>query len=108
MKFSLNIPNRVLLLSNLPSESNILTLKVIKKLKEDIGFSDEELVQNEIKMVDTENGKKHLTWKIDSKNKEVEIGLKGIEIIVNVLKDLDKQNKLTEQHIELYDMFVGE
>jgi len=110
MKISLNILERILLMGILPAEDNIVTIRVVRKLKEDIGFSEEELIKWNIKSVLNENKQNVLTWNAEktNENKEIDFGLKGIEIISEVLKDLSKKKKITEQHLSLYDKFVEE
>lgn len=105
MLFKLKVIDRVLLNGLLPVENDIVTLKVIKKLREDIGFSEEELKQTGLRK--SEDGKS-VNWDNDSVEKEIEIGEKGQEIIFEELKSMNKQKKLTEDHFHLYDLFVGD
>jgi hypothetical protein len=102
MKYNLSVLERVLLLNVLPAEESFLTMKISKKLKEDLGFSEDEIKGNEIKI--TKEGQ--VTWKQGSPDKEIEIGEKALDIIVGTLKKLNETKKITESHIGLYERFV--
>lgn len=93
---------RLTLLSILPKEGNFLTLKIVRKLREDLSFDEKE---HQILKFEQEAGM--IKW--DTKNdfqKDVNIGEKTFETIANVLKSLDESNKLTEQHFGIYERFV--
>jgi bacterioferritin (cytochrome b1) len=105
MKVSLNIVERIIVLGILPIESNIVNLKVIKKLKEDVGFSEEEVLKYDLKI---ENDQIKWNAAFTNEVKEIEIGIVGLELISNILKDLNTKNKLTEQHLSLFDKIIGE
>jgi len=97
------IKDRLLLLGLLPKEGNILTLKVIRKLRENLSFSEEELA--EYKFVQDEG---RINWTEPEKpTRDIQIGKEGKKIIKEALKELDKQKKLTEDHIDLYEKYVG-
>lgn len=98
----LSIADRLILLSILPQESDIITLKIIRKLKDDLSFSEDELAQIKFKI---ENDT--VSWEGNVPNKEVSIGEKATDIIVEAFKKLNSQKKLKEEHIYLYDKFVG-
>lgn len=103
MLVSLSLIERVILLSILPAEGNITTIRVIQKLKENVGFDEEELIKYNIKF--NEN---RITWNSEYTNvsKDVEFGQIGIDMIVKALKTLDESGKVTEQHLSLFDKFI--
>jgi len=104
MKYTLSVFDRLILLNIFPSESNIITLRIVRELKMLIGFSEIEHRKLEIHL-DQESGNVH--WKKDAENDiEIEIGDVGRSIIVDALKSLNEKNKLSEQHISLYEKFV--
>lgn len=107
MFFSLSILDRINLLKILPTENNIMTMKIVKQLKDVLGFNEDDYKKYSIKITE-KDGIQTIIWDTTIEKKDLEIGIKGIEIISKALKDLSNNNKLTEQHIELYDMFVGE
>lgn len=107
-KTSLSILERVLILNLLPAEENVITLRIIKNLKSTLSFSEDEIKKYDIRTVADETGKSSLRWKPDAPNKDVEIGPKCTEIIIQALNALNDKKKLTEAHLSIYDKFVGE
>lgn len=99
---NLNVKERLMLLGLLPNEGNFANLKIIRKLQEDLSFSEEE--HQEFGLKETEQGVEWVT--AADREKEVEIGLKASEIIADALKDLDRKNKLQVDHISLFEKFV--
>lgn len=103
----LNVFERLKALQILPKEGNIVTLRVVQELGKNLSFKDEEFEEFEIK--EKKEGKGGVSWNAKGKEGvEIEIGPKGHEIIAEALKDLDKQKKLTFEHISLYEKFVKE
>ena len=101
MKF--NIKDRLALLTILPKEGNITTLKIVRKLREDLSFSEEE--HKILNFRTMENGM--TLWNEDpSVKKEIEVGEKATDVIIGTLKNLDKSNKLHEDHLSLWDLFI--
>ena len=99
----LSVFERLILLNILPKEGDITTLKIIRKLKDDLSFSEEEHTALQFK---NEDGQ--IMWKEDADiQKEIEIGEKASDIIAEALKSLNKAKKLTEAHISIYERFTG-
>lgn len=97
------IKDRLILLNILPKEGNILTLKVVRKLREALSFSEEELA--EYKFV---QDNERLSWTEPEKpTRDISVGKEGKKIIRESLEKLDKEKKLTEDHIDLYEKYVG-
>lgn len=105
MLFKLKIIDRLLLNSVLPVENDILTLKIVRKIREACSFDEAETKAIGFSLSED---KTSTVWKDDSIEKEIEIGEKGVEIIHDSLKELNKQKKLTENHFHLYELFVGD
>jgi hypothetical protein len=98
----LSVYERLLLLNILPKEGDLTTLKIVRDLKEDLSFSEEEHKALQFKR---ENG--NTMWKENADiGKDISIGEKANDIIVDSLKALNKAKKLQESHIELYERFV--
>ena len=98
----LGVLERTVVMQLLPTESDYITYKVVTDLRDDLGFSEEELKEFEIKSEGTQ-----ITW--DSKKakvKEVKIGVEGAKIIGEALKKLDEQGKINVQNASLYEKFV--
>jgi hypothetical protein len=106
MKVTLSILERLLILNLLPGENDIITLRLVRKLKDQIGFTDEELVT--LNMRSEQEGNRSLTkWDQDkATDTEFELSEKVVDIIRDELKNLDKIKKLTENHISLYTKIV--
>ena len=101
----LTVKERVILLSVLPGEGDFLSLKLVRKLREDLSFSEEETKMFEMKH---DKAKGQISWdpNCTGVEKEVEIGLKTYEIIKEALEALNRQKKLQDGMIELYEKFV--
>jgi len=106
MKVKLDIMERVVLFNLLPKEGNFMTLKVLRQAKEKIGLDPKELKDCKVKQ-DPEKGT--LTWDADKDpHKEIEFNREVKKIIVDTLEKMDKDGKLSDQHISLYEKFVEE
>ena len=101
MKIKLNVLERVILLGLLPKDENYLTFKLITQLKADLSFSDEEIKKYEIKIL--EDGR--VSW-MRTGNKEIEIGETIEAMIVEKLKAVEKEKKINDENVSLYEKFV--
>jgi len=98
----LNTLSRLILLNTLPKEGNIMTLKIVRELREELSFSEEEHKELNFREQD---GK--LSWDmITEDEKKIEIGEKATDVIVETLKKLDRENKLHEDHLPIWEMFI--
>ena len=101
MEFS--IKERIVLLFSLPTEGNITALKIMRKMREDLSFSEEE--HKEFKLVIENN--KAPTWDYENQTKkDIPIGEKATDIIKDMLQKLDREQKLTIDHMALWEMFM--
>lgn len=97
----LSVLNRILILSVVPVEGDLLTMRVVKNFREKVSFTENELVEFNLK-----NNNGMFTWDRNKERKiEFEITPKETEMIKEGIEKLNKENKLTEQFIELCDMF---
>ncbi len=94
---------RMALLTILPREGNIVTLKIVRQLREELAPSEEEATKYGIDF--NERG---VSWKTEPPEKEIIIGEKATDIVVRALKDADAMGKLTESHISVYEKFIKE
>jgi len=102
----LTVLERLALLNILPKEGNFITLKIVRKLREDLSFSEEE-----IKRLEFKEDEGRVSWnprEAEKIIKDIKIGNKANSIIVEILEKLDKEKKLTDQHFTLYEKFIGE
>ena len=98
----LDVRERLVLLSVLPPEGDFITLKVVRKLKENLSFSEDE-----IKLYKFVQTGANVTWndKIEQ-SKPIEIGTKAKEVIQEALRKLNDDKKLKDDHFSIYEKFV--
>jgi len=98
----LNVFERLVLLPILPAEGDFLTLKIMRELKESLSMSQTDLDEFEVKQAGEQ-----VTWnEKGNEEREIEIGEKATEIVIDSLKKLDKEKKLTDRHFTVYEKFV--
>ena len=100
----LQMRDRLVLLNILPAEGDILTIKVVHKLRMELAPSEKELKDYNIKQ---ENGQ--IIWD-DAREKKIgaqekKIGPKAYSIIEEAFEKLSKEKKLNEGHLETYEKF---
>lgn len=101
----LNVFERLNLLSILPREGDFITLKILRELREDLSFSEEENAKLDFKQLD--DGRVSWNNKVAKDLiKDVKIGRKAESIIREELEKLNSQKKLKDIHLELYEKFV--
>ena len=102
---------RLMALGVLPKEGDYTTLTVIRKAQEMLSFTEEEMAKYNFKTVggtDAE-GKPTQQTQWDDKAEQVtdlRLGAKAISLIGEALEKLDKDKKLTPQHMSVYEKFV--
>ena len=127
----LTVVERITLINSLPAKGNFLTLKIVRKLTESLSFNEEEhkklgfreeyicpncqesvyaSVMVKCGKCDVDMGRTGMvSWNPEEEfEKEVHIGDKAKAIIVEALKALDGNKALAEQHMSLYEKFIGE
>jgi hypothetical protein len=105
MKCTLTVRQRIDLNGVLPREANLTAIRMIRELREDLSFSDDE--HKRINLQYHANGA--VGWdqrKAKALTKTVEVPETIRKMLETSFKSLDKDCKLTEEHIDLYDMFV--
>jgi hypothetical protein len=103
----LSVRDRLLLLEILPREGDITTIRLVRKLREDLSFSEEEHEVLGLSYTQNPNGTTGVTWnELNEVPVEFEFGLKVTELIRDSLNTLNTQKKLTEAHLALYDLFT--
>jgi hypothetical protein len=101
MNAQLNVGERMIILSVLPKEGSIITIKLIRDLISRLGLSAEEFVEFGIKQDGSslkfnEKGQKRLDFELHDAE---------IELIRKSLKELDSKGKLIAEMIPIWDMF---
>ena|SRR3990167_7681875 len=100
----LGIADRLRLLSVLPAEGNLVTLKIVRDLKDSLSFSEAEVADCKMKFEGTS-----VMWdESTDPMKDIPIGERATDVIVERLKSLDSQRKLTLEILPLYERFIPE
>jgi len=131
----LSVLERVLLSQALPAQGSFTNLKLLREARETLSFTEEEnkelnfrqegesLQWTGLKIINKATGKPvegsvEFVEKMVTKNpelfeqrlsvedKDFEFGEVVTDLIVKALKDLDDQEKLTNDHLPLYEKFI--
>ena len=130
----LTLEERMNLIKILPPQGDIMTLKIVRKLRETVSFSEEELgsmnVRYEFKCLTegcnntvilpvTTECPDHNTLmaatgqmnfvipsELQDKTKEIHMGPQALIIVTDALKRADEAKQLTDAHISLYEKFL--
>jgi len=98
----LTVLERLVLLSILPKEGDFTTLKLVRKLRENLSFDEGE--HEKLKFVQDGD---QVRWNESALSpKHVAIGEKMSDLIRDALKKLNDEKKLREEHFSLYEKFV--
>lgn len=101
----LNTLERIVLLNLLPKEGDIVTLRVVKEVQEEVGFKGEELEALNFK--NTPQGGMMWDTKAGEKTIEVKIGKAAVGILLGHLKSLSESKRLPIDALSLYDKLEG-
>jgi len=105
----LSVLERLLAMGILPEEGDFVTLKVIRRGKMELSFSDEEIKKYKFETTPTEDGKINTQWDSTVEQEaEIKLGSKVISLIAEGLEKLNKDKKLKEDHYTLYEKFCKE
>jgi hypothetical protein len=97
----LSIRQRLLLLPVLPEKGSLLTIRIVRELREALSFDEGEIVEFNLMQ---NNGR--VTWdESKDKGKEIDIGPRAQTIILDRLKELDSSQALTTDHLEICELF---
>lgn len=100
MKVKLHVKERLLLLTGLLPISSLVKMKIVREMKEDLSFDNDEIKQ--CKISDLGNGQVH--WERDCE-KEFDFNETQVGIIKESLVQLDQKQMVTEDHLPLFEMF---
>ena len=98
----LKVSERVLLLAVIPKEGNYTTLKILDELRMNLSYTEEELKKWDI---DVNQETRMVSWDEDGEA-DIPIGEKATGIIVDELRKLDTENKLSSHTIPIYEKFI--
>ena len=97
------VNERIRLLGILPEQGNLLTIKIVRALREELSFSEEEHKEFNVKITDD-----RITWDPSAKEKEITFGDLAKEMIEKRLRELNEKDELTVADIALWEKFIGE
>ena len=97
----LTILERLLLLNVLPVEGNIMTIRIVHDLRKDLGLTEEELKKYNVREQDSQ-----MVWDDEKYTLDVPVGEKALDIIAEAISKREREGRLTEQFIPLYERFV--
>ena len=100
IKMKLNVLERILLGQILPKEGSFTNLKLLRVIKEDLSFTEKEN-----KLLKFRQEGERTMWDNAVKEKEVKVGEVTHSLVLKKLLELDKEEKLTEEHITLWEKF---
>ena len=102
MKHELSVKDRLVLLNILPEQSSLATLRIVRELREELSFSEDEHKATQMRNLD--DGR--LMWEEGMvPDKGIEIGPKAANVIRDALAKLDEGDELTMDHLDLCDEF---
>ena len=101
---SLSFVDRFALLQMLPVEGSVMTIRILRDLKNELGFSEEEVKKSKLKEVP--GGVQGDAGMVAKMHKDVPMGEKARDIIRESLEGLEKQKKLKLEFLDLYERFV--
>lgn len=104
----LTVKDRLILGAILPAQGDFPTLKIVRKLQEDLSFSEEE---HKLLKFQVNAETSMTTWDVEADKtvlKDVAIGEKATDIIKEAFRQLEstKPPKLSMVHIDLYEKFM--
>jgi hypothetical protein len=99
----LTVGERIRLLTILPEKGNLLTLKIISKLRDDLSFSEKE--HKDFNIVASTD---RITWNDKARDKDIEVGDQVRDLAKKTLQDLEGREELTLADLGLWEKFVGE
>ena len=105
----LDVHERLALINMLPNEGDYKALKTIRRAKEMLSFTPEEMKTLNMTNDTGKDGIQRVNWD-PAKVSEVVKDCPIDEYITNLFRDelakLNEKNKLTEQTVSIYDKFV--
>ncbi len=94
---------RVILQQALPEMGNFATLKIVHQLRMALAFSEDEIKAFGVTEI---NEGRALHFAKPNEAAEIPIGEKATDLIVKTLKGLNKAEKLSLDHLSLWEKFL--
>ena len=99
----LTIMERLTLLSALPEQGNLATLRIVRKLREDLSLTEDELIEYRVEFGD--DGRVEWGEEYADVEKAIPMGAAAQRAAVNALTALDEKEEVGLQHLSLFDKF---
>lgn len=103
MKTDLTLSDRFAVLGILPAHGNFATLKIVRKLREQLSLTEPEIKEYKVVQIGDQ-----ITWKNEEKTVEMDFGEYAEKMIKERLIKMNEENKLEDKHFTLYEKFVEE
>jgi len=99
MDIELNVLERLALLSILPEQGNLTALRIIRKLREDLSFSEEENAALNFQIAEGQ-----VRWNTDADTvKAITFGATALEFVLDQLRAKSEAGELRQDHLSLCD-----
>ncbi len=98
----LTVQERILLLQVLPREGNYANMKILNELRMNLSYTEDELKKWDI---DVNEEDQTVSWKENGET-DIPIGEKATGIVIDELRKLDSQNKITNPVMPIYEKFI--
>ncbi len=108
--YPLNVAERIHLISILPLQGNVTTLRIMRELRESLSLTEEEHKEFGI-VTEERDGQTTFRWNnpmAAMRPREIQFRPKALAIVIDSLKGLNQANRLRAELLPLYEMFVGE
>ena len=96
----LAVNERLALLQVLPEQGSLVTIRIVRQLREALSFDE-----NEHKLYQFKQDGDRLHWKSAEIEKEIDIGTQAMGIIADALLKLAVQEKVRIAYLPLFDRF---
>ena len=102
----LGVLDRLLLLNILPKEGDLTNMRIVRDMHDSLAFTEPEL---ELLKFETDAEKETTNWQpsvVD--DKDIELSPLSTSLVIEKLKKMIEEKKLTVSYLSLYDKFVRE
>jgi hypothetical protein len=102
----LTIGERFILGELLPKEASFKSMKILRKLRESLSFSEEELTTYKITTEELPTGNSVLRWDTGVEDAEIVLGEHATTLVKEALAKLDAAGKISDREYSLYEKFM--
>jgi hypothetical protein len=102
----LTIGERFVLGELLPKEASFKSMKILRKLKESLSFSEEDLASYKISTEELPSGGSVLRWDTSVEDADIVIGEHATTLVKEALAKLDASGLISNREYSLYEKFM--